>query len=579
MAEYQALLFSPGYWMHKHTREQILQFVQVSSAVLLCTAPVLASGDDSASSTQSSSPGLGAAAALLSPASLQASGARIGSITIVNDNIFDNDDPDEDGGVHRLANALHIRTRPDVIRAQLLFQPGDAYNEQRVEESERLLRSNRYLSEAKITPTSLDNGSVDLEVRTTDVWTLSPSISFGRGGGKNSGGIALKEHNLFGSGASLVLGYKSDVDRDSLSLRYFDRNLLSSRYQLTAGYADASDGYAQNFSLEKPFFALDSRRAIGAQFHSGRRTESLYDQGEIGAQYELAAAKHEFYVGWSDGLHQGWSKRLTTGIGFDSSDYNPVGDNLHPTPALPADRQFIYPFVGFELLQDDYVTTRNFDQMNRTEDRHLGVRASFKVGYADSALGSSEDAWIFSGAFSNTLFRTKQSTIVIGAEISGRLEAGSMANSLASVSARYDKRQSEKRLLHIQSTTTFGKNLDLENTMYLGGDTGLRGYPLRYQAGDSATLFTVEQRVFTDWYPWKIFNVGGAVFFDAGRTWGNDPLQGTNHGWLRDVGFGLRIGSSRSGLGRMLHIDLAYPLDGGADISNVQLVIESRTGF
>jgi outer membrane translocation and assembly module TamA len=102
---------------------------------------------------------------------------------------------------------------------------------------------------------------------------------------------------------------------------------------------------------------------------------------------------------------------------------------------------------------------------------------------------------------------------------------------------------------------------------------------LRYQAGDSATLFTIEQRVFTDWYPFRIFNVGGAVFFDAGRTWGHDPLQGTNHGWLRDVGFGLRIGSSRSGLGRMLHVDLAYPLDGGADISNVQIVIESRTGF
>ena len=565
--------------MKKRTEEKIIQLFQAFLVLIFCSAPTSASADDSASSDQSSSPGLGTAAGLLSPASLQANSARIGAITIVNDNIFNNDDPDENRSVHRLANAIHMRTRPDVIRAQLLFQPGDTYSAQQIEETERLLRSNRYLGEAKITPISLENGAVDVEVRTTDVWTLNPDISFGRGGGKNSGGIALKEYNLFGSGAGLGLGYKSDVDRDSLSLRYFNRNLLSSRYQLTAGYTDASDGYAQIIGLEKPFFSLDSRRAIGAQFDSGRRTESLYDQGEIGAQFELASAKHELYVGWSDGLQAGWSKRLTAGIGFDSSDYSTAGDNLYPATTLPLDRKFVYPFIGFEFLQDDYVTTRNFDQMNRTEDRHLGMRASFRIGYADSAFGSSDDAWIFSGAFSNTLFRTNQSTLVIGAEISGRLEAGSMANSLASISARYDKRQSEKRLLHIKSTTTFGKNLDLENTVYLGGDTGLRGYPLRYQAGDSATLFTIEQRVFTDWYPFRIFNVGGAVFFDAGRTWGHDPLQGKNYGWLRDVGFGLRIGSSRSGLGRMLHIDFAYPLDGGADISNVQLIIESRTGF
>ena len=32
----------------------------------------------------------------------------------------------------------------------------------------------------------------------------------------------------------------------------------------------------------------------------------------------------------------------------------------------------------------------------------------------------------------------------------------------------------------------------------LGGDTGLRGYPLRYQNGNQRALFTVEERLYTN---------------------------------------------------------------------------------
>ncbi len=519
------------------------------------------------------------ASTMLLPLSLEQHGARIGSINVVTDNIFDSDDPEESRALHRLANKLHITTRPEVIRTQLLFEPGDAISAQQLGETERLLRSNRYLREATITPVNLNGDVVDLEVRTSDVWTLNPSISFGRRGGKNSGGVGLKEFNLLGSGTSIGLGYKSNVDRDSLSLKYFDRNLLSSRYRLIAEYTNASDGYSQRLGLERPFFALDTRRAIGANFQSGRQTESLYDEGEIAQQFELSSAKHEFHMGWSNGLQDNWSKRYFTGVGFDSREYGPVIDGLYPASTIPDDKRFVYPFVGIELLQNDYVTTRNFDQMNRTEDRHLGMRASFQLGYADRTFGSYDSAWLYQGQFSNTLLRTPRSTFVVGADLTGRLERGETRNARLTLSGRYDKRQSENRLLHVSLTASAGQNLDLENTTYIGGDIGLRGYPLRYQAGDSSILFTLEQRLFTDWYPFRLFNVGGAAFFDAGRTWGRDPVAGTNYGWLKNIGVGLRIGSTRSGIGRMIHIDLAYPLDGGKDISKVQLLVEARKGF
>jgi len=535
--------------------------------------------DPDSATVKAALPSTSFSTALLTPSALEQSGARIGKIEVINDNIFDSDTPGENRRLHRWANALHIKTKPEVVGAQLLFQAGDSYNEQAVKETERLLRSNRYLGEARITPASYSKGIVDLEVRTSDVWTLSPSISFSRGGGKNSGGISLKEYNLLGRGSSVGVSYKSTVDRDTLSLRFIDRNIFGSRYQTIAEYADASDGYSQRFVIDRPFFALDTRHAGGATIRSGRRIESLYDSGKIAAQFEHTFEEHEFYVGWSKGLQDGWSKRFFSGLGIRSSEYGPVSDTLYSQVIIPENRRFIYPFVGMEFLQDEYTTTKNFDQMNRTEDRHLGLRASFQIGYASPGFGSSDSAWLLKSDVSDTLYRSSKSSLAIGVGIESRIENGAARNAKFSVSGRFDKRQSADRLLHIGLTASAGNNLDIENTTYIGGDSGLRGYPLRYQGGDSALVFTIEQRLFTDWYPLRLFNVGGAVFFDAGRTWGTDPVAAERIGWLRNVGVGLRIGSTRSGLGRMIHIDLAYPLDGGPDISSLQLLVGTRKGF
>jgi outer membrane translocation and assembly module TamA len=107
----------------------------------------------------------------------------------------------------------------------------------------------------------------------------------------------------------------------------------------------------------------------------------------------------------------------------------------------------------------------------------------------------------------------------------------------------------------------------------------LRGYPLRYQAGNRRALLTVEQRYFTDWYPARLFRVGGAVFFDMGKAWGDNAFGTPSRGVLKDVGFGLRFGNTRSGLGNVVHVDVAFPLDRDASIDNVQFLVETKKTF
>ena len=119
--------------------------------------------------------------------------------------------------------------------------------------------------------------------------------------------------------------------------------------------------------------------------------------------------------------------------------------------------------------------------------------------------------------------------------------------------------------------------LDTESQLLLGGDSGLRGYPLRFQDGDRRLLLTLEQRFFSRREFFRLFNLGAAVFFDAGSAWFEDSLADPEV--LRDVGLGLRIGSSRSGGGTMVHLDLAFPLDRDRSIESVQWLVSTSETF
>jgi hemolysin activation/secretion protein len=73
--------------------------------------------------------------------------------------------------------------------------------------------------------------------------------------------------------------------------------------------------------------------------------------------------------------------------------------------------------------------------------------------------------------------------------------------------------------------------------------------------------------------------VGYAVFADAGRVSGADPRAAPSLGTLYDVGIGLRLSSPRSSGRSVVHIDLAFPLNGDPSIDSAQLIIETKGSF
>jgi len=511
-------------------------------------------------------------------AELDAQGAVIGTIVLHKADVFDLSNPEENNWLYRWANRLHIMTRDGVIHKQLLFESGDTYSQQLVEETERILRRNVYLDEANIRPVRYENGVVDLEVATHDLWSLDPEVSLTRSGGENTSRIGLEEANLLGRGQTVRLVREEDVDRRATIFTFSDRHLGTDWVSATLHVADNSDGHSYLVSLARPFYALDTRWATGMRVLDDDRVEALYELGNEAAEFNKEQEYYTAWGGWSRGLRKGRTHRWTAGVVYDNNVFSEVPDATLP-PAIPENRRLVYPFIGFEMVQDDFVTATNRNQIDLTEDFLMGTQLHASLGWSDEAFGADRDALIYFGEISQGFGSIQKTSLQVLGRLSGRIESGDAVNSIVALDARFYHNQSEKRLFYAAMHGAVGHKPDLDHPIEIGGDSGLRGYPLRYQSGDSRLVFTVEQRYFTDWYPFRLVRVGGAIFADAGRVWGDNPLGGAPLGWLKDVGFGLRFALTRSASRKVIHLDFAFPLDGDPTIDDFQILLESRHSF
>ena len=518
-------------------------------------------------------------AVLPSDVQLESAHAVIGKIDIDPRNIFDESDRRENKGLYRLADQLHVRTKPSTIRAQLLFKSGDRYSAQRLAESERNLRKLVFIYDAKIFPVRYADGRVDVKVITRDVWTLDPSVSFGRSGGANSTSYSLREENLLGWGKDLEIGRLSNVDRTSNIVEYSDPSLLGSRWTGALAYVDSSDGNQRVAQLSRPFYSLDTSWSATLSGQTYDRTISRYFLGNIVDQFNNDEKTYLIEGGVSTGLADGWSKRLLFGMYYDRNDFLPTPATTLPAKPLPPERTLSYPFVGFDIIQDLYAKAGDENQIGKTEDLYFGTEVTGEIGYSDAAFGANHDALIVKSAAVHGFDWPYDQQLFLNWDLSSRVESDHARNLISDAAVKYYWRWRPNWLLYGSLSGTVTYALDPDVQLLLGGDNGLRGYPLRYEAGTSRGLLTVEQRVFTDWYPFRLIRVGAAAFADVGRTWGSGVVGNADLGLLSDVGLGLRLGNARSGLGNVLHIDIALPLKDVPGNHKIQLLVQTMQSF
>ena len=509
---------------------------------------------------------------------LEAEGAIIGEIRIENQNIFDLDDPRENNALYRLTNKLHIRTRPSVIRRALLFKSGEPVSAQVIEESERLLYSSGFLYEATIRPIAYRDGIVDVEVITHDTWTLDPGLGFSRSGGDNKSSFGLSELNLFGTGIAIEYKQSNNDGVTTEQFQYRQPQLFGTRGVINYVYDELENGDRQAVSVVRPFYELDARWSAGVSGFTSDILESAYTNGIVSGQYRVERKSASVFGGWSKGLINGWTRRYSVGLDY-TKEINSEAPGQPAPPTLPADEIRVAPFVRFSIVEDNFAKLTNRDQIERAEYFELGFRANIKVGYGATALGSTRPSWSYTAAISNGLEMKNARMLVAAAGVTGIYADGDDEDQLFSGGLKYYIPRSDRALTFFGVAADVASDKLLSGQLTVGGNNGLPGYPTDYQSGDRRALLNFEQRIYSDWYPFRLFRVGGAVFLDAGSAWGDESTGRIQPDWLVDVGFGLRIFSTRSAFGTVWHLDFAFPIDPADDIPSYQVLLLRKTSF
>jgi hypothetical protein len=208
--------------------------------------------------------------------------------------------------VQKLGNHLHITTRHWVIRNMLLFKVNEPFELFKINESERLLRNEFYVYDARIyvvnDPKSRSD-SVDVKVVVMDRWTRSVIGSASPSTAK----LVLRERNMFGTGQFLEQGTSfNKTNGIEYHGAYAIRNIYKTYISNSLSYSIARDFAQVATSFDKPFYSSLTKWAGGAYFVQNWRTLHFNDT-LIKQQRDLALNSYstDIWLGKSMNMDKG----------------------------------------------------------------------------------------------------------------------------------------------------------------------------------------------------------------------------------------------------------------------------------
>ena len=506
-------------------------------------------------------------------------GYRIGQVRIVVDEVFDLQDPVEDTWYAKTADALHIATHPGAIRAELLFQQGDALNPRVIYESERRLRALPFLRYAEVTPVDCGDGAVDVEVHVKDAWTLKFNLSFAHVGGQSSFGASFEDVDFLGTGKTLEVGHRSDTQRSGNQLTYVDPALFGSRWQLSATYEHLSDGSVRSMDLGQPFYEDETPWSLSVHYLDQEQDLNFYDLGNLAWRAE--SIQHSDELDWMRLLYWREGEGMRAGLSYLYQDFaygalqTTAGVTL-PQPSLPA-RRFGGPALTWEYYQDHYATFTNLALIGRAEDYNLGWDTHAQLGYYGSALGSSAPGPFYSLDSSYGADWHGDTLFLGSASLSGRRGGGEDQAVLGNLTGTAYNQSFGAHTLVLHAAVDYSLRPDPEYQLYLGGIQGRPGYPNYFLIGDRRWQATIADRLLTQTRILNTYQIGFSVYADAGQVRLSDTGRWSRT--LEDAGIALRLGDVRSAYGGVIYVTYAWPLVKMPGANERQFVIGNIISF
>lgn len=514
----------------------------------------------------------------------------ISFIFVDNHSIFDTTEPGLDkrfAWAYRLANSLHVRTRRQVIERELLFGPGDCFDQYLLDETERLLRNYSFISQVDIFGVPQPDGTYHVVVDTKDQWSTQVDLRVGVENGVQLEGFRLRETNFLGTGQEVGVFYVDrDVTRD-YGVSFMTPQLAGTRWDLSGALGRTRAGTFAHEVVAYPFVAETGHWAARQSF---RREDQFFDYVTLDStraetQHLLLPVREKLFdVGL--GVRIGRRSNLTVlgaMISYEELTY-PGGPEVSGgddfEERVPADSQAVAALrpqtqqigaIRFGLLLGQrniwWVKRRGFDSMRGQQDIPLGAEAGFAFSRSIPSLERDDDLVanfrVYAGLeYGDALFIGR-----LRADVRRDFDAIAASREWEDLYAEsefvnyWKPAELPRHTVFLRAATTAAWNTRTPFQLTLGGDRNLRGYREERFPGGQRVVLNVEDRIYFGW-PWReVIDLGGTIFLDAGRMWPGDVPFGRDSGWRTTAGIGLR-GSFPAGSRSSFRLDIAAPTAG-----------------
>lgn len=267
--------------------------------------------------------------------------------------------------IEKLGNRLHLKTKQFTVRSLLLFKRNQPLDSIKLKESERLLRTQRYIRRVSVKPINLseNNDSVDIEIKVLDSWSWYPTGSLST----SSARLNLTTRNFGGLGHYFNNQYRTRFKegRHAYRTQYQVNNIGQTFIDAGIFYnLDLAENYTKQIYANRRFFTPMTRLAGGFTLLQNSYRDSVPNLEGLRRLQSFKSNDLDLWLGHSMPLYYRYNNlhkvqtNLVTSLRYFSRNYteHPIGE---------------YDPYNYYTNQKLYLATVGLASLNYVQDRYI----------------------------------------------------------------------------------------------------------------------------------------------------------------------------------------------------------------
>ncbi len=476
-------------------------------------------------------------------------------------------------------NSLHIKTQTIAVKNLILIRKNEPFNSFYTKESERLIRSQKFVHDVYFYVSSAGPDSVDILIRELDNWSIDPMIAVS----PTHLEFGLSDNNFLGSGHQFLNVFSRNISTgiSSFLTNYFIPNIKATHINSTLHYE--VNGYGdlrKSVSLDRPFYSPFAKWAAGIYFGTRVKKDTLNNLNPLYIPINLKFNTQDIWAAKAFQIFKGYTEddeatNLILAGRYYRVRYHSKPSDINDPLQIYSNENFYMASVGIssqKYVQDTYIfkygtiedvpvgkvleLTGGFQLRNSSCRPYLGTRLSVgnynQWGYLSTNLEF------------GTFFRSshaEQGVITLGVNyFTGLFEIG-----------KWKFRQ------FIKPELTIGINRPSYDTLTLNVGHGIVGFNSTGFSGSDRLLFMIQTQSYA---PWNFFGFHfGPFLVGSVGMLGNSASGFKNQKLYSQIGFGVLI-KNENLIFNTFQISISfYPVIPGHGFNIIKLNSFSTTDF